>query len=382
MKHRKPKIGITGYGSISACGADKESIWQAYLESGSCLQKQANGDWVGRIPEKVSAKVKELHQQKAYQSLDDSVYYAMVAAEQAVAKLDPEARTKLGLNIGSSRGATSLFEHYYSKFKEEELLQPLASPSTTLGNIASWTAHYIGALGLAFEHSITCSTALHALLNGVAWLESGRADYFLVGGSEAPLTKFTLAQMKALRIYASAEEKEYPCRSLDMTKSANSMVLGEGAACFLLEQNPTAPIAWIAGLGYAREQSRHATAISKDGEGFAISMKMALDEAGLEKVDAVVCHAPGTVKGDQAEIRALQQLWYKNMPLMTSNKWKIGHTLGASGALNIELALLMLENQYFIGTPFLDHSAKCPLESIMVNAMGFGGNAVSVILKK
>lgn len=382
MKHRKPKIGITGYGSISACGIAKEDIWQAYLEPASCLQKQKNGEWVGRIPEKVSAKVKELHQQKPYQSLDDAVYYAMMAADLAVAKLDTDARNKLGLNIGSSRGATGLFEHYYAKFREGEPLKPMASPSTTLGNLASWTAHYIGTSGLAFEHSITCSTALHALINGVAWLESGRADHFLIGGSEAPLTDFTLAQMKALRIYASAEVDEFPCRSLDMTKSANSMVLGEGAACFLLEQNPKAPLAWIAGLGYAREQSRHATAISKEGEGFAISMKMALEEAGLEKVDAVVCHAPGTVKGDQAEIRALQQLWYKNMPLMTSNKWKIGHTLGASGALNIELALLMLENQYFIGTPFLDHSVECPLESIMVNAMGFGGNAVSVILKK
>lgn len=71
------------------------------------------------------------------------------------------------------------------------------------------------------------------------------------------------------------------------------------------------------------------------------------------------------------------------MPALTTNKWKIGHAFGASGALNIELALLMLQHQKFIGVPYLENS-KTPkkLEYILINAVGFGGNAVSILLSK
>ena len=71
-----------------------------------------------------------------------------------------------------------------------------------MGNISSWVAHDLQTEGPEISHSITCSTALHALLNGVAWLQSGKQIKFLVGGSEAPLTPFTIAQMQALKIYA------------------------------------------------------------------------------------------------------------------------------------------------------------------------------------
>jgi 3-oxoacyl-(acyl-carrier-protein) synthase len=89
-------------------------------------------------------------------------------------------------------------------------------------------AHDLKNKGPEISHSITCSTALHAILNAVAWLQSGMATRFLVGGSEAPLTAFTLAQMQALKIYAN-EESEFPCKAFDLTKTKNSMVLGEGA---------------------------------------------------------------------------------------------------------------------------------------------------------
>jgi 3-oxoacyl-(acyl-carrier-protein) synthase len=83
----------------------------------------------------------------------------------------------------------------------------LASPTTTLGNISSWVAHDLQSSGPEISHSITCSTALHALLNGVAWLKAGMADKFLVGGTEAPLTDFTIAQMRALKIYSNSAEE-------------------------------------------------------------------------------------------------------------------------------------------------------------------------------
>jgi 3-oxoacyl-(acyl-carrier-protein) synthase len=108
---------------------------------------------------------------------------------------------------------------------------------------------------------------------------------------------------------------------------------------------------------------------------------MALRETKLTEVDAIVMHAPGTIKGDISEFKAIQRVFGDNLPLLTTNKWKIGHTLGASGMLNIEMAVMMLQNQQFIGIPFFDASLqKRELQKVLVNAVGFGGNAVSILI--
>jgi 3-oxoacyl-[acyl-carrier-protein] synthase II len=161
------------------------------------------------------------------------------------------------------------------------------------------------------------------------------------------------------------------------------MVLGEGAACFALEKNPENPIAWLAGLGYANESIETATSTSEVG--LKHSMQMALQEANVETVDVIVCHAPGTRVGDAAEVRAITQVFEKNIPFCTSNKWKIGHTLGASGALSMELALLLFITPEIIEIPYLapnSHQKPALINTVMVNATGFGGNAVSIILKR
>jgi 3-oxoacyl-(acyl-carrier-protein) synthase len=171
---------------------------------------------------------------------------------------------------------------------------------------------------------------------------------------------------------------------LDLDKKENTMVLGEGAASFCLERGPVEnPLAVIRGLGYATEILTHNISISSEALCFQKSMQMALEDAGLQTVDAVVMHAPGTIKGDMSEHKALQAVFGNCLPALTSNKWKIGHTLGASGALSLELAVLMLQHQQFIPVPYLSNVADVSaLDTVMVNAVGFGGNAVSILLSK
>lgn len=131
----------------------------------------------------------------------------MYASRTATSKAGWASGDHFGINIGSSRGATELFEKYHREFLETGKVATLASPTTTLGNISFWVAHDLQSTGPNISHSITCSTALHEVLTGVAGLQSNMADKFLVGSSEAPLTPFTIAQMKALKIYAKGDEK-------------------------------------------------------------------------------------------------------------------------------------------------------------------------------
>ena len=290
----------------------------------------------------------------------------------------------MGINIGSSRGATTLFEQYHQSFLNRGSAETLASPTTTLGNISSWVAQDLKSTGPEFSHSVTCSTGLHSVLNGVAWLQAGLTDKFIVGGSEAPLTPFTIAQMQAMKIY-STEETEYPCQALNMEKSRNSMILGEGAAVLCIENgiNESA-LATSPGIGYATEELKHSVSISANGTCFQKAMRMAIGDIPLEEIDAIVMHAPGTVKGDRAELNAVKAVFGEQLPALTSNKWKIGHTFGASGTLSLELGILMLQHQEFIPVPFSELSNAQPrrLQNILVNAVGFGGNAVSVLISR
>ena len=235
--------------------------------------------------------------------------------------------------------------------------------------------------GVEISHSVTCSTALHALLNGVAWINSGMTEKFLAGGSEAALTPFTIAQVQAMKISAR-EDLDFPCQALNLEKSKNSMVLGEGAAVVCMESGKREnALALITGVGFATEKLKHSVSISANGTAFQKSMKMAMGGLDPKEIDAVVMHAPGTIKGDLSEMKALKAVFVEELPALTTNKWKIGHTFGASGTLSLELAILMLQHGKFVPVPFSSES-KPPqkLENILVNAVGFGGNAVSVLI--
>lgn len=378
------QISIVGMGSISPLGHERHEVWQSYLSEGHLLSNKAVSDTlfaVGALRTEALSQIALLQQESPkYKDLDPTVLYAMYAARQALCEAGWPTDKDFGVNIGSSRGATTLFEQYHAQYLAQGKTTPLASPTTSLGNIASWVMQDAKGKGVAISHSITCSTALHALVNAVAWLHADMAEAFLIGGSEAALTPFTLAQMKALKIYGDAAAP-YPSQPLLSSKEKSTMVLGEGAAVFALEKGSSpGALATIRGIGYASEPITHPVAISADAQALRRSMQQALEGIDPAEVDVVIPHATGTLKGDQAEYLALAEVFGTNLPLLTSHKWKIGHTFAASGALAMEMAILMLQQQHFLPIPYLPTAPERPLKNILINATGFGGNAVSVLV--
>lgn len=393
-------ISITALNSISALGKTADEAWSSYQKENHFFEKRgfdSATEWVAPLNASSVKEIKQLRNSDSkYKKLDDSVLFAMYVARKAMAEAGWKPEDNFGINIGSSRGATALFESYHSEYIQNKKSSTLTSPTTTLGNISSWVAHDLQTQGPEISHSITCSTALHALLNGIAWLQSGMANKFLVGGSEAPLTPFTIAQMKALKIYAKCNSnsetngsrpvtewgQSYPCQALNLEKNQNTMILGEGASVACLEKGISEnALAVIEGVGYATEVLQHNISISTDAVCFQRSMKMALGNIEANEVDVIVMHAPGTIKGDYSEYQAIEKVFCNKMPNLTTNKWKVGHTFGASGMLSIELAVLMLKHQEFISVPFILNPSKPEkMQKVMINAVGFGGNAVSVLL--
>ncbi|MBU3680483.1 MAG: beta-ketoacyl synthase [Flavobacterium sp.] len=380
-------VSITALASVSPLGHCPEEIWQAYLLPSHHLDVVVLGkrkvhagimavdtqNWVNRLRE----------EQAHYQSLDPTVINAIAVAREAVVQAQWNKDSSFGVNFGSSRGATTLFEQYHADFLQNQSAHILSSPTTTLGNISSWIAQDLQTQGPELSHSITCSTGFHALLNGIAWLRAGMANQFLIGASEAPLTEFTVAQMQAMKIYAR-ENQDFPCRAMDLVKTTNSMVLGEGAVACCLELGiKSNALARIEGIGYATEKLEHNVSITAEADCFQKSMQMAMQGHDPDSIDVIVLHAPGTLKGDSAEYKAIQKVFGKTLPLLTSNKWKIGHSLGASGLLSLELAVMMIQQQVFISVPYLPaNPVQKPLQKILINSVGFGGNAVSVLVSK
>jgi len=381
----KESISIISMASVSALGSSEDEIWQSYIEGRSLIKSREFDKFaalVSSIPDSCLEEIQDLKSVKNYKDLDPSVLMAIYISRKALMYTDWNQK-EFGVNIGSSRGATHLFEKYFKEFSDNEkgLVNTLSSPTTTLGNISSWVGHDLQSRGPVISHSIACSTALHGILNGIAWIGSGMSDRFLVGGSEASNTPFTVAQMKALKIYAR-QKATFPCLSLDMEKKRNTFVLGEAAAVFCLEkgQHKNA-LAMIQGIGYATEPLKHNISISTNADCFQKSMRMATKDVELEDVDVIVTHAPGTIKGDSSECNAIKIVFGEDHPALTSNKWMIGHSLGASGGMSLEMAVLMMKNQQFIEVPFGSFKKKPKqIRKVLVNAVGFGGNAVSVLL--
>ena len=348
----KTKIAITSLASISPLGNNPTDIWNNYLSNKTLISIQEfNGkkQFVATIPFAIRKEIDQLRKLEIkYKALDETVLLAILTSRKAIKNAGWKQGDDFGINVGSSRGATQLFEKHHKEFLETGKTTTLTSPTTTLGNISSWVAHDLKSQGPEISHSITCSTALHAILNAVAWLQSGLATKFLVGGSEAPLTAFTIAQMHALKLYAN-QNQDYPCRAFDLEKTKNSMVLGEGAAmaCLELGEKENA-LGYITGIGFATDKLEHNISISDDAVCFQKSMAMALKNSSLDAVDAIVMHAPGTLKGDTSEYIAIQQLFGNNLnPNTNPNS-------------NLTLTLILTLTLFDLSTPVYLHSPITP----------------------
>lgn len=381
MNQGSGHIAILSHGSVSSLGIQEKEIWDNYLNDSNYISH--NNYWKATLSHSAEIALKELIvQYPKYRKLDRSVLLSIIASEIALKKYKLNSQ-QVGINIGSSRGATISFEEQYEHFSQKGSAQLLSSPLTTLGNISSNVARHLDLFGPIISHSITCSTALQAITNAYAWLKSGMSDYFLVGGSEAPLTDFTIAQMKALGIYSENKDLAYPCQPLGDLEN-NSMVLGEGAASFILGKYEGQPCeAIIESIGYGFETTSSLTGVSQEAQSLKDAMNMAiLNSSTTEPIDLILLHAPGTLKGDESEWNAVKSIFNDEVNLY-SNKFKTGHTLGASGAFSIELAILCIKNNQTPAIPYasrINNNNNRPIKKVMINAMGFGGNASSIIV--
>lgn len=379
------EIGIKGFGYVHAGGLGNHNTPSTVDDNSFISLSERLGYFVAALPSNLKEKLTaQFSSFKWIKHLDPCSLFAFAAFEELKQGLQLSFdQIDVNLSIGTSRGASKTLEDYIELFiiNKSRALPPLGSPTTTIGNLASITGGYHGVKGHHMVFSNTCASSLFSIINGCVWIKAGQCVGYIVGGSEAPLTPYTLKQLNALKVY-SHEMDEYPCRAMQLDKKQNTMCLGEAACLFYLEEANEKSIATIAGWGQAIDHGKTLTDISDEGLGIQESMRKALAHAKLSSVDVVITHSPGTILGDRAESAAIHAV-FETLPILYNNKWKYGHTLGASGALSVMDAVQILRTQTVPSIPYLSQdSISAKIDTVMVNATGFGGGTFSLILKR
>ena len=236
--------------------------------------------------------------------------------------------------------------------------------------------------------SNACASGTNALCLGAGLVKKGRAKRVLVVGFDA-LAELVFAGFDSLR--ASTAEK---CRPFDSARTG--LVLGEGAACFLIEAGGEVPgevvRASVAGWGFAND-NHHLTQPDPSGIGPRLSMKRALASAGwsADEVDYINAHGTGTPYNDASEAAAIRAVCPK-VPV-SSTKGMTGHALGAAGAIEAAFCLLAMEGGFLppninlresdSGLDIVANTArKARPRKVLSNSFGFGGSNATILLEK
>jgi 3-oxoacyl-(acyl-carrier-protein) synthase len=321
----------------------------------------------------------------------------LIAAKQAIRQSGVESfnDSRSGLISGTTVGGMDLSEKFYRRFLADHSHGRLRNiAGHDCGDHTETLARTLGIGGFISTINTACSSSANAIMTGARMIRRGLLDRALAGGADA-LTLFTLNGFNSLMIL----DRE-PCRPLDETR--NGLNLGEGSGFLVLESEEMVRKAGkpvlgeVTGFGNACD-AHHQTASSPEGNGAFLSMRLALESAGLAPgdIDYINAHGTGTKNNDLSEGIAVQRIFGSAVPPISSTKSYTGHTLGAAGAIEAVISILALTSGCIY--PNLRFSQKMieldfqpvtglktgvPIRHIMSNSFGFGGNNSTLIFSR
>ena len=411
------RVVVTGIGMVTALGANAAESWEGIVAGRSGIGPLTRCTLPGLAPEVcIAGEVKNFTpdgviDRKDARRMDWFIQYALVAADEALRDAglgglqtvpDPE---NTGVIIGSGMGGLiSIMEtRDLMESKGANRVSPFFIPASIVNLAAGQIAMRTGATGPNYSPVSACASSNHAIGEAFHAIQRGDADMMIAGGTEACLTPISFAGFAAARALATEyDSPETASRPFDRRRSG--FVHGEGAAVLVLESEETARsrgariLAEVAGFGMSAD-AFHVTAPPEDGAGAARAMRRALKSAGMapQEVHYVNAHGTSTPVGDVAETRALRTVFGEHAERLavSSTKSMLGHSLGATAAVEAGLTILALRDQVAPPTINLsDPDPECDLDYVpnqarpmeldvaMSNSFGFGGANTSLLLRR
>lgn len=376
-----PPVYITGTGVLCSAGSDRQALWESLTKgtrgigSVRILDTDLRDFPVGEVP-LTDAQLRQ--RAGAAEGLSRTSLMGILAVGEALSQAGLSDLKGIPLVSGTTVGGMDLTEKTFPDY----------SVSHDCGASTDAIAAHFGGTR-ATTVSTACSSAANALILGANLIRSGWADIVVAGGSEC-LTSFHLHGFHSLMIL-----DPQPCRPFDIRRAG--LNLGEGAAFLVLESEASVkgrkinPLARLAGFGNACD-AFHQTASSENGEGAFLAMSKALEMASLLPGDIsyVNAHGTGTPNNDASESAALRRVFGNRIPPVSSTKAYTGHTTSASGSIEAVISVLCLQHQALPGQPApLEPDPACilpltgplhgPVDHVLCNSFGFGGNDTSLL---
>jgi nodulation protein E len=341
---------ITGIGVISGIGATREAFWDSLRQGRSGIRpitSTATSDLRFRNGAEVADYSHSPYfTDKQADFMDRFAQFAVIASREAVAQAGVQWTDELkentaiitGACVGGQSSEDACFWDVYRLSKPR--VPPLTIPRIMANAGASHISMEFGVTGPAYTVSTACSSASHAIGQAYWMIRSGSVEMAIAGGSEAPFSYGILKAWEAMRV-VSADT----CRPF--AKDRNGMILGEGAAMFVMETLESAEtrgadiLGEICGFGMSADAC-HITQPSAAGA--ARSMRAAIRDAGWtpDQVGYINAHGTATLANDVTEAAAIGQVFGSHRPAVSSTKSMHGHALGAGGALEAAATVLAL----------------------------------------
>jgi nodulation protein E len=403
MTERK-RVFVTGMGAVSAAGVGAKALWHAARDGRSGVREATfRRPYRGRI--RHAAQVSDFDasaflEPELLPFCDEVTQFLLVATDEAMAAagllhakpLGPRTASIIGTGIG---GGHTIEDNLYTVFVKEGRPDALAIPRLIASTCPATISMRYGTTGPCFAVVSACSSATQAIGIGAHMVRSGAVDRAIVGGTEDCVVDGGMLAWEGLRVLT-------PNFCRPFSKDRNGMVLGSGAAVFVLEADSVAAarnapvLAEIAGYGTTSDAKDH---VRPDVDGAAGAMQAALVDAGVtaEEIDYVNAHGTGTTINDMTESAALGIIFGTRLPHVpvSSTKPVHGHGLGAAGALELVVTIGAMREGVIPPTiNWNKPDEKCPVDPVanearpasirvaMSNSFAFGGINATLVLRR
>lgn len=338
MKARNIRVVVTGIGTVTPLGLSMIDMWPRLLANETAVQhwpdlsaegfRSANACWVGNFD---------------CPPLRRGRYLGLSAARQAIEQAGIKLPEDTGVYIGSTLGESAAFESAAAGSR-------IRLRNYAVDSFAQAIAQTYTLRGKKVPVATACAAGNYAVGLAMQQIKQGRSKVALAGGIE-PFSKLAMAGFSRSRAMSGTQ-----CKPFDLDR--NGMLLGEGAAIFVLEEAEHAikrgkiPLAEILSLGLSCD-AYHPTAPLEDGSGMAKAIQNALQSGNTsnENIDWVNTHGSGTRLSDAAEAKALLRVFGPDLPSFSGSKGALGHALGASAAIELAICVQGLLTQTVPPTP-------------------------------
>ena len=406
------RVVITGIGAVTPLGNDVDSLWTNLINGVHGIGQITRFDTT-EYAVHIGAEVKNydplLYMKKPdVRKTDLNVQFAIGAATQAMedseieGKYDPE---RTGVYVGSGIGGIGTFENTYERLmtKGPRFVSPYFIPMMIPDMAAGTIAIKYGCKGPALPAVSACASGSNAIGEALRAIRHGYMDVMITGGTEATITKSSLAGFINMQALSSTDDVDKA--SLPFDKRRSGFVMGEGAGVLILEEyehavNRGAKIyAELTGYGSTCD-AHHMTAPDPEAEGGALAIKQAYAENGecdMEKL-YINAHGTGTPLNDKSETVAIKKAFGEENArkvTISSTKSMTGHCLGAAGAIEAITCIKAMNEGIVPPTIGLNEpdpecdldytplvAKKMDIDAAISSSLGFGGHNACLAFRK